>query len=392
MKIIKKSKLNTHVYQYKNSKGTFWGYRLRYYDENGKRREKTRNSFKTEHEAITDYFNLNDKISTQPHSLSHSELTLSQWFDKYLGIIQSSVDVSTFHGLENHFRTVNRLIGHVKLSELTLLKYQTLYLDKIKHLAPSTQKNYHLKIHAALNVAVSYNIIEFNPISKARLPKNFKTDDKRYLETEELNFLLDYCKNNLKHTHYLFILLLTHSGMRLSECLALTWNDLNFNDHTVSISKTVKGKFKHRPVGKTKGRNIRVIKIDENVMNEFKRYKSDVIKIHFRYRIPFANDTFVFNRYYESTKRIVPFNSTAIDYIFKKFNEKYDTNITAHDLRHTHASYLLANNIPPTTVAKRLGHTVNVLLKTYAHAIPSKDDAAVTAFNNLLGQKLGEEK
>jgi len=42
--------------------------------------------------------------------------------------------------------------------------------------------------------------------------------------------------------------------------------------------------------------------------------------------------------------------------------------ITPHGLRHTHASHLLSNPlIPEQLIAERLGHTVEVLRKTYSH-------------------------
>jgi integrase len=57
-----------------------------------------------------------------------------------------------------------------------------------------------------------------------------------------------------------------------------------------------------------------------------------------------------------------------------------------HDLRHTHASLLLAAGHPVTEVAARLGHAhPGITLQTYAHAIPGNERAAADAMDALLG-------
>ena len=50
--------------------------------------------------------------------------------------------------------------------------------------------------------------------------------------------------------------------------------------------------------------------------------------------------------------------------------------LTPHGLRHHAGSVLLHYGVPPVTVANLLGHSVEVLLSTYAHAMPSGEDMA----------------
>ena len=47
--------------------------------------------------------------------------------------------------------------------------------------------------------------------------------------------------------------------------------------------------------------------------------------------------------------------------------------ITTHQFRHSHASYLISNNIPVHLIAERLGDTVEIVLKTYAHLFPETE-------------------
>ena len=69
-----------------------------------------------------------------------------------------------------------------------------------------------------------------------------------------------------------------------------------------------------------------------------------------------------------------------------------------HDLRHTHATILLANNIDAVAVATRMGHAdASVTLRIYAHALRRRDEDAAQAAQGLLdraqlGEELGDKK
>lgn len=56
-----------------------------------------------------------------------------------------------------------------------------------------------------------------------------------------------------------------------------------------------------------------------------------------------------------------------------------------HDLRHTHASTLLANGIDAVAVASRMGHEdASTTLRVYAHALRRRDDDAAHVWQSFL--------
>lgn len=58
--------------------------------------------------------------------------------------------------------------------------------------------------------------------------------------------------------------------------------------------------------------------------------------------------------------------------------------IRLHDLRHSHASYLLGNNVPPVAVRDRLGHaSLSQTLSTYAHLMKRPHDAMINTIDTL---------
>ncbi|GIN96113.1 hypothetical protein J6TS1_19830 [Siminovitchia terrae] len=89
--------------------------------------------------------------------------------------------------------------------------------------------------------------------------------------------------------------------------------------------------------------------------------------------------------------------TTFLEYTFKsiyaqlKKEEIRIRKITPHGLRHTHATILISNGVPPVTIADRLGNTPEMINNVYSHSFKELEDKAVTAFNESLaaGAKIG---
>jgi integrase len=58
--------------------------------------------------------------------------------------------------------------------------------------------------------------------------------------------------------------------------------------------------------------------------------------------------------------------------------------LSFHDCRHSAASIMLSHGIPPVIVAGMLGHSISILLTTYAHFIPTMQDEAARVMDNIL--------
>ena len=71
---------------------------------------------------------------------------------------------------------------------------------------------------------------------------------------------------------------------------------------------------------------------------------------------------------------------------FKELMEKAGVpQIRFHDLRHTHASWMLLNGVHPKVVSERLGHSsISITMDTYSHVIPSVDREAAEGLDALL--------
>lgn len=96
----------------------------------------------------------------------------------------------------------------------------------------------------------------------------------------------------------------------------------------------------------------------------------------------FTDDWFIFGR-------LSPLPQTSIDRVKDNaINKSNVRRIRVHDLRHSHASNLIANGINIVAVSKRLGHSdVNMTLKVYTHLIKKNEDELLAYIDNS-SQKL----
>ncbi|ANY67958.1 hypothetical protein BBD42_16860 [Paenibacillus sp. BIHB 4019] len=81
----------------------------------------------------------------------------------------------------------------------------------------------------------------------------------------------------------------------------------------------------------------------------------------------------------------------TLQYTYKKMKvEKISiTRISPHGFRHTHATVLINNGVPPKTIADRLGNTVEMVYKVYGHSYKELENRAVVIFTETLTGAVG---
>jgi integrase len=83
-----------------------------------------------------------------------------------------------------------------------------------------------------------------------------------------------------------------------------------------------------------------------------------------------------------------------LDKLWNRLRDKASMRrITFHDLRHTHASLLLKNNVHPKVVSERLGHSsIQITLDTYSHLFPNMRVDAADGIGKMIFQHKDNEK
>lgn len=250
------------------------------------------------------------------------EITFNDWADQYLERCKTRLRKGTYENKFYNIQKMKILFGDKLLSKLTENDFWDFVKTTKGGIAGQTVKTYKNIFFSLLNEAkeCNYNIadikIKVGKINNTRI---------RYLTQEEAEILI----NNSGDLKLLIIMALT-TGMRKSEMLNLTWQNIDFTARLIHIEESKNGERRSVPINST-----------------------------------------LFNMLEpkESGKKV--FNLKYIDYKFKQILKKSNIiNFRFHDLRHTFASWLAIKGVSIYTIKELLGHKSIQMTQRYAHLSP----------------------
>lgn len=336
----------------------------------GKERRTTRRGFKTMKEAKQAERNLlldveeNGLPSNQSDGFQDPtfEELASLWLENY----KTTVKPSTFENVKSKVEKMTE--EHFK--ELKLKKITVAYCQKVViELSESyVLYNHYLSvINRIFKYAVLMDILDSNPFDKVIKPKSRQTQRKgNFLTKEELREFLKLAQTATLSYFSPLVHLMSYTGLRQGEALALKWSDIDFENKKITVDKTAVRIKEKQTLQTPKTKNSkRVISIDPTTLSILKSWKKDQIKIYFKNGKHFeGDDNFIFTNERADWVQIHNF----IPY-FKRFVTDHKLKpITPHGLRHTHASLLFSAGVEPKNISDRLGHsTVQITLDLYTH-------------------------
>ena len=343
-----------------------WQYIISYKDKNGKWRQKSKQGFKNKKEAKP-YAELALKKLKESENLNQDlkEITFKDFTDMYLKHISLQMENNTVRLYKmalKHFTDLNNM----EMSSIATMHIQKCIDAMIENkLAYSTIRTYKNRITAIFNKAVTqFNVINRSPAINLTIKINKEPSHKKALTQIELKDLLKKSKNIKYKTMFA---LAGMCGLRLGEMLGLTWDKIDFINNTVTIDKQWKNKS-DGTVGfgvlKTKNsyRTVPLPKEVKNILLEYRNY----------YPIDISN-------------RVIPYKCIAgITQMLKNYAKKIGFNFSIHELRHTYATTLIANNVDFKTTAALMGHDVEQTMKTYSHVTSEMMDNAKKIINKVF--------
>lgn len=248
-------------------------------------------------------------------------------------------------------------------------------------LSGQTILHYHRLISVILQTAVEWQYIPTNAAERVKPPKA-DASEAVYLDDKQAIHLLELLENQpIYYRTAVTVLLFT--GMRRGELLGLVWSDIDFDNNTITIQRSLQylpdmGVFTSDT--KTKA-SRRVIKAPDTAIHSLKVYRIWQKKVSLSVGQPWEESGQVF-----VTQNGTPMHPDTLTSWFGSFIKTTDLPpIHIHSLRHTNATIQIAKGVAVTTVAGTLGHsTANTTTKVYAHAIQSAAAAAAEMMDNLL--------
>lgn len=358
------------------------------------------------------------------------------WLKEYA---KENLEADTYYGyVQNINFQILPVLGHLKLSEITPLKLQGFYNslsseENVRHdgktgpYAPGTIKKVHGVLSIILSTAVTWQLIDSNPCqkvsptSRSQLKKirQNTSGNIKYFTPEQTDLFLDAMNAPFVSTHRshdrtddtgkkyhvpdytqinntptqlkIFFILALFGGFRRSELIALTWDDIDFEGNSISITKaTIYADHKLITKSTKNDCSTRTVCMSAGIIKVLKHYKAEQNRQRLAIGDQWENGDFLFTQW--NGKQM---NPATPYHTFKKIIRRYNDSagkdaprlpeIPLHGLRHTSATLMIAQKIDVRTVSGRLGHSqTSTTMNIYAHNLKKRDEDAADSFNCFL--------
>lgn len=356
-------------------------YKFRYYagiDElTGKQRYIRRQGFISEEDAKTELLKIEYLVKTNQYFKDVKSGKFGDVLDEWLELHKETVKPSTFSIMQGRVNNhIKPYFNDMYLDKITLRQCQD-FTNQMFKKTPASYKDITNIVKNVLDYAIRLDMIKTNPMlyvikPRKRLAISETEKHGNFYNKDELNNFLATAKDtNLKK--YALFRLLAFTGMRVGECLALQWKDIDFNKKMVSISKTIasiKGGVIVQPP-KTVSSN-RKISLDDMTIQVLKKWQLEQRKQLFKVGInAMDNKQIIFSNYENKYSR-----DSTVNLWIKQIAKKAGLyQISTHGLRHTHATLLVASGMDIKQVQARLGHSkIDTTLNIYTHVLKEKND------------------
>ena len=390
-------------------RGNNWYYYFDVAKSDGKRRRIERKGGKTRKEAERA---LNLAINEYENAgvvFSQTNISVSDYMDYWL---KEYVELNCRYTTKERYKVmiekhIKPSIGFYRLSYIQPATLQKLINEKyLSGLSRQYLQNISALLSSAFKMAVfPFKFIKENPMQYVKLPKASKVNNEiQIISQNDFKKILDRFPEG--SSFYIPLLIAFHTGIRISECCALTWDDINFTKKTISINKILIKKYNHQwhlsePKTTSSTRDILVGEtLIEILSKHLKWQKANKLKLGNTYKQQFCTKE---NRIYQidncneiqtldkktnfvcTDKNGSLITSESFRYCSRVINYELGIPFHYHMLRHTHATMLIENGAKIKDVQERLGHSkITTTMNIYTHSTDKMAKETVNIFEKAL--------
>jgi integrase len=220
------------------------------------------------------------------------------------------------------------------------------------------------------NEAIDDQLLSANPCDRVgKYNKGRRKGKNDPLTTDEVTTMLENAHKTLSFTLYSLFLLAVMSGLRIGEILALEWNDFDFDERTVDVTKN--WDYTRLKMGPPKNNKPRKVDLPPVVVDTMRELRANQ-------KVVTLKEIFVDDK----GKRL------KHKPVYRALHKVAPRKIRIHDLRHTYATLRVAKGDNIVDVSAQLGHhDPGFTLKRYAHWMPGEHKSQVDELGNLAPKR-----
>ena len=369
----------------KRGKKNLWTYTIR--DETSKT-IAYKSGFDTKKKAQIEAEKLLRKLN---HGFSlDNKMSLYQLYQEWLNlkILPSKRSQTTKNKYIMRKEIIKKLFGDTPVSQIKPSNYQRIMNDYGKTVTRDTLSRLHTSIKECIKTAQADKIFieDFTFFAELFSSKESQSAEEKYIHSEkDLNNIIKYIKQKMdyrKSAVPFIIYFLFKTGMRFGELVALTWEDINFDEKVIKTYRRYNTSTRQFVPPKNQT-SIRNIPISDEEMNILKALKQEQVRLNNELRIININN-FIFQHY--GYVQDIPNNAT-VNKELRKILIRLDILpiITTKGARHTYGSFLWHNQIDLGVIARILGHKdISMLVEVYGHTLQEKIKDEFDNFRKII--------
>jgi integrase len=357
------------------------------------RRQVTKGGYRTRAEA-EDALAVALTEHQQGTHVEPTKRTVHEYLEReWLPLQKAARKPSTYVGYE--FIVEKRIVpelGDPRLSELTAGDVARLYTTlratgrlagkaKGTGISERSIKHTHSVLHSTLEHAVDAGKLARNParrLPRASQPNPRNAEMKTWTADELRAFFAAVDGDRLRPAFVVAAL----TGVRRSELCGLRWEDVDLDRQVLAVRRglVTAGYAVHE--GEPKSGRARTVALEAETVAVFRRHRAAQLEDRLAGGESWVDSGYVFTR--ETGE---PFHPQLLSDAFERRvrNAAGVPVIRFHDLRHTHATLLLAAGVHPKVVQERLGHSsISITLDLYSHVAPGMQEDAAAKLGALV--------
>lgn len=333
-------------------------------------------TFKTKKQAEVEANKIEEKLY-YGQSIDDREMLFSEVVKVWLDYKEANTRQRTYDNAEGNARNhIQPYFGHKKIMSIRkadILNWINIYAKK--DLEYSTKNKAFDILSEIFSFAVyQLEVISFNPCSRLKIGKETVKKKRKYYNLEELNLFLDYMEQHKPHKHkeyrpdYVLFFLMSRTGLRIAEALALEWRDLNGDRLTID-RQVYKDKNNKDIVSPLKtAASYRTVKLDKEILAELNQFKLAQKKSALKYNsFTLSEEGIMFQNQFGGYKTYSGIKANLGIHCDNAGVEYKGT----HSFRHTHAVLSLEAGATLEYVSARLGHeSIDITSKEYSDVTP----------------------
>jgi len=386
-------------------RGKKWEYYFEVAKMDGKRKRISKGGFNTKAEAVSEGVKAmheyqNAGTVNTPKEMSMHDY-LNYWIEMYC---EPNLKTTTVASYKKYIRLhISPKIGKYRLATITAEQLQKLINDMV---SDGFSKNTIIGVKGVLSSSLNYAVqplryLQASPMAYVKIPKgsrsNYKSSQhvRDVIEKDVINQIFERFPKG--SSTFLPLTFAYHCGMRLGEAYAVTWDNVNFTEKTITINKQLQWdetkKFWY--LTPPKYNSCRTIDIDSTIVELLQELQLQQIKAKEYYADEYqkiyhdeengindkSGNVIEFINIYENGGFIQPRTMQHTSTVIHKFYPAFNF----HSLRHTHCTRLLEAGLPLKYVQQRLGHkNISVTMDIYNHLTQNQAEQSKQALEDVF--------